>query len=124
MLLHLLAFCCASSIAYTFVACCTSTYTFVDNYSSIATTFSSLASFYTICASTKCYSIASSSFDSSMNTGFIDVVLGLVYSLARQCHLLLCKNSIVDVPIVYVLNYYLCKLYLLIIRLPFFTFQR
>ncbi len=117
-----IALCYAFAIACTFVAHCTSICTSMDNCSSTITTFSSLASFCTICASTKCCSTTSSFFDSSMNTGSTNVTPGLVYSLACQCHLLLCKNSIMDVPIVYALNYHLCKLYLLIIHLPFYTF--
>ncbi len=63
---------CAFAITCTFVSCCTSTCTFMDNCCSTATMFSSLASFYT---STKCYSIASSSSDSSMNIESIDVLV-------------------------------------------------
>jgi hypothetical protein len=81
--------------------------------------FSSLVSLCTICASTKCYSTASASFDSSMNTISTDVAPSLFCFLACQCCLLLHKNSIIDVPIVFVLNYHFCKLYLLIICLPF-----
>jgi hypothetical protein len=68
---------CVSAITCTFVACCTSTYISMDSCSSTSTMFSSLASFCTICASTKCYSIASSSFDSSMNIGSTNVVISL-----------------------------------------------
>ncbi len=102
--------CYACAIACTFVARCTSTCTFVDNYFSTIITFFSLASFCTVCASTKCCSTASSFFDSSMNIGSTNVTPGFVYFLACQCHLLLCKNSIMDVPIVFALNYHLCKL--------------
>jgi hypothetical protein len=106
------------------VACCTSTYIFVDSCYSITTTFSSLASFCTIYASTKCCSTSSSSSDSLMNIGSIDVAPGLVCFLTCQCRLLLHKNSIIDVSIVSILNYRLCKLYLLIICLPFYTFWK
>ncbi len=51
-----IAFHCASTILYTYVAYCTFNYTFVDNCSSFATTFSYLMSIYIICASTKCCS--------------------------------------------------------------------
>ncbi len=63
------------------------------------TTFSSLASFYTIYASTKCCFSALSSYDFSMHFGSINVARGPIYSLACQCCLLLCKNSITDVSI-------------------------
>jgi hypothetical protein len=61
---------------------------------------SSLVSFCIIHASTKCCSIASISSDSSMNIGSIDVTHGHVCSLTHQRLLLLCKNSIANVPIV------------------------
>jgi hypothetical protein len=61
---------------------------------------SSLVSFCIIHASTKCCSIASISSDSSMNIGSIDVTHGHVCSLTHQHLLLLCKNSIANVPIV------------------------
>jgi hypothetical protein len=47
------------------MACCTSTCTYVDSYSSASTTFSYLECSYTICASTKYCSTTLSSFDSS-----------------------------------------------------------
>ncbi len=49
---------CAFAIACTYVACYTSTCTSMDSCSSISTTFSSLASFCIVYASTKCYSTA------------------------------------------------------------------
>ncbi len=64
---------CASAIMCTFVACYTFNCTFVDSCSSFATTFFSFASFYIICASTKCYALASSSFDSLMHIKSTDV---------------------------------------------------
>jgi hypothetical protein len=84
---------CVSTIVYTSMACYIFNYTFVNSCSSCATTFSSLTSFYIVCASTKWCSSTLSSFDSSMHTRSIDVALGLVCSLACQGRLLLCKNS-------------------------------
>ncbi len=92
---------CAFAIVCTFVACCTFNYTSMNGRSSCVTMFSSLVSFCIIYASTKWCSLASSSFDFSMHTGSIDVALGHVYFLTRQHHLLLHKNSTVDVPIVF-----------------------
>jgi len=87
--------------------------------------FSSPTSIYSLCASTKCCSIAFSSSDSSMNTRSTNVAPGRVCFLACQLLLLLrkklnyrCSNSI------YIVNYYLCKLHLLIICFSFCTFQR
>ncbi len=76
-----IALCYASAIACTFVSCGTSTYTFVDNFCSVTTTFSSLASFCIVYSSTKCYSIASSSFNSFMNTISTDVVHAFFFLL-------------------------------------------
>jgi hypothetical protein len=112
---------CASAILCTFVACCTFNYTFVDSYSSFTTTFFSLVSFCIIYASTKCCSLASSSSGFSMH---INVALGPVCFLACQRCLFLCKNSTIDVLIIFVLNYCLRKLYIHIIHLPFCTFRR
>jgi hypothetical protein len=92
--------CCTSTITCTFVSCCTSTCTSMDNCCFVAITFSSLASFYIIYASTKCCSTTSSFFDSSMNTGSTNVAPGHVCFFAHQHRLLMCKNSIVVVPIV------------------------
>jgi hypothetical protein len=94
---------CVSAIVYTSMACFTFKCTFMDSCSSFATMFSSLASFYTICASTKCLFSALSSSDSSMHTRSTNVALGLVYFLVHQHCLLLRKNSIVDVPVAFVL---------------------
>jgi hypothetical protein len=114
--------CCAFAIACTFVACYTSTCILVDSCSSTVTTFPSLASFCTIFASTKCYSIVSSSSNSSMNTRSTDVALGPICSLTRQrCLLLHKKLNYKCFNYIYVLNYCLCKLYLFIIHLPSFS---
>ncbi len=84
-----IALCYTSIIAYTSMDCCTSTYTLVDSCISASTTFSSPTSFCVIYVSTKCCSIASSSFDSSMNTRSINVVLGFVFSLTCKRLMLL-----------------------------------
>ncbi len=76
-----------------------STYIFVDRCYFASTMFS-FASLCTIYASPKCYSIASSSFDSSMNIKSINVAFGFVCFLARQHFLLMCKKSTIDVLIV------------------------
>jgi hypothetical protein len=47
------AFHCAFTIVYTFVACYSFNCTSVDSFSSCITMFSSLVSFYNVCASTK-----------------------------------------------------------------------
>jgi hypothetical protein len=91
---------CASTIVYTFVACCTFNCTCMDNCYYFTTTFPPLASFYIVCASTKCYSSTLVSFDSSMHTGSTDVTYGLICSFAHQCCLLLCKNSTPNVIVV------------------------
>jgi hypothetical protein len=93
---------CAFAITCTFVDYCTSTCTFIDSCTSTSMTFSSFVSFYVVCSYTKCCSIASSSFDSSMNIGSIDVILGHVCFLTHQLLLLLCKNSTTNVPILYI----------------------
>ncbi len=69
------------SIAYTIVACYTTTCTSMDSCFSTSTTFSSLASFCIIYASTECYSTTSSSSDSSMNTESTNAVSSLVFLL-------------------------------------------
>ncbi len=117
-------FCRASTIVYTYAACYTINCTSVDSCSSYATMFSSLASFCIVYASIKRCFATSSSFDSSMHTKSIDVALGLVYFLTNQHCLLLHKNSTTRFLIIYVLNYHLHKLYLRIICLHFYTFQR
>jgi hypothetical protein len=91
---------CASTIIYTSVACHTFNCSSVDNCSSFTTTFSSLASFCTVYASTKCCSSTSSSPNSSMHIKFTNVALHPVYFLACQCRLFLRKNSIANVLIV------------------------
>jgi hypothetical protein len=83
---------CVSTIIYTFVACYTFNCIYVDSYFSFTTTFASLMSFCTICASTKCCSSASSSFDSSMHARSINVAPSHVCSLTHQHCLLLRKN--------------------------------
>jgi hypothetical protein len=98
-----ITFHCAYAIAYTSMDYCTSTCTFVDRCTSTLMTFSSLMSFHAISYSIKCCSTTLSSFNSSMNTRSIDVVLGHVYFFACQLHLLLPKNSTIDVPIIYIL---------------------
>jgi len=72
----------------------------MDSCSFFATTFSSLVSFRTICASTKWWSSTLSSSNSSMRTKSINVTPSPIYSLTHQHRSLLCKNSVVDVPIV------------------------
>jgi hypothetical protein len=72
---------CASTIVYTFVVCYIINYTSVDSCSSCAIMFSSLVSFYIVYASIKWWFITSSSFDSSMHTGWIDVDLVLSFFL-------------------------------------------
>jgi hypothetical protein len=67
-------------------------YTSMDSCISASTKFSSLVSFYTICASTKCCSIALSSSNSSMNTKFTNVAIAFVYFFRHQCILLLYKK--------------------------------
>ncbi len=103
---------CASAIVYTYVACCTFNDTFVDKYSSFATTFSSLASFCTICASTKWCSSTSSSSNSSMHTRSTTITPSPIYSLAHKCRLLLCKKSIIDVPIIFMFWIIICANYI------------
>ncbi len=107
-LLISITFRCASTIACTFMDWCISTYTFVDSCIFASMTFSSLASFRVVCSSTKCCSIALSSSDSSMNTRSTNVAPGLVYTLARQLLLLLCKNSTIDVLVLYILWIIVC----------------
>ncbi len=90
----------AFAIVCTFVAYCTSNYISMDSRSSFATTLSSLASFCTVCASTKWCSSASSSSDSLMHIKSLDVTPSLIYFLAHQHHLLLHKISTINVPVV------------------------
>jgi hypothetical protein len=79
-----IAFCRAFAFACTSMDYYTLTCTFINSYTSASTTFSSLASFCTVYSSTKCCSTTLSSYDSSMNTRFADVVHGHVYSFTRQ----------------------------------------
>ncbi len=95
-----IAFHYASTITYTFIDYYTSTCTYVDGCIFASTTLSSHASFYVVYAFTKCYSITSSSSNSSMNTKSTNVAPSLICFLAHQCRLLLCKKSIAYVPIV------------------------
>ncbi len=102
-----------------------STYTSRDRCSSTSTMFSSLVSFSIVCSFAKCCSTISSSSNSSMNTGSIDVALSLICSSGCQHLLVLCKNSTTNIlGCIYVLNYWMRKLYVLIIHLPFYTFRR
>jgi hypothetical protein len=68
---------CAYAITCTYVDCCTSTYTFVDGYTSASMMFSSLAFICTACASTNYNSTTLSFSNSSMNIESIDVLLVL-----------------------------------------------
>jgi hypothetical protein len=97
-----ISLCCVFAIVYTFMAYYTFNYTYVNNCSSCATTFSSLASFRIVYASIWRCSSTSSSSDSSMHTKFIDVVFGPIYSHACQRYLLLSKNSIANVLVIFV----------------------
>ncbi len=117
--LHRLSMCFCTSMA-----CYTSNALLWIVVFSFSTTFSTLTSLYIVYASTKCCCSASSSSDFSMHIKSTNVALGLVCSLAHQDHLLLCKNSTTNVLVIFVLNYCLHKLYLLIIHLPFYTFLR
>jgi hypothetical protein len=87
------------AITCTSMYCCIATCTFVDGCIYASTMFSSLASIYIVCASTKCFSTTSSA-NSSMNIGSTNVIPSLVYSLTCQPLLLMRKNSIVDVWVV------------------------
>ncbi len=103
---------CASTIAYTFLDCCTSTYIFMDGCTFTWMTFSSLALFYLVYASTKCCSTTSYSSNFSMNTKSTNVAPGFVRSLTRQCLLLLLKNSTADVPVVFISWIIICTNYI------------
>ncbi len=81
------------------MACCIINYTSMNNCSYCKTMFSSLASFCTICASTKWCYLVSPSFDSSMHTRSVHVAHVPIYYLTGQCRLLLRKNSITNVLI-------------------------
>lgn len=100
------------------------TCTFVDGCTFTSTMFSSHAFIYIAYASIDYFSITSSS-NSWMNTRYTDVVLGPICSFVCQLFLLLMhKNSTIDGPILYIVNYCLCKLHLLIVHFAFFTFWR
>ncbi len=88
-----IALCYAYAIIYTSVACYTFDYTSMDNYSSFATTFSSLASLCIVYASTKCYSSALSSSNSSMHTRSTNVAL-VLFALLHANIICLCTNCI------------------------------
>jgi hypothetical protein len=103
-----IALCRAFAIACTSVVWYTSTYTFLDGCTSASTTFFPPMSFYVVYASTKCYSIASFSSNSSMNTKSTNVVHGPVYFLARQLIIRLHKNSTTNVLVLYILWIILC----------------
>ncbi len=92
----------AYAIPYTYVDCCTSTYTFVDGYTFAPMTFSSLTPFYVVRASTKCCSTILSSLNFSMNTISTHVALSQVCSFTCQCLLLLRKNSTTYVLVVFI----------------------
>ncbi len=100
-----------------------STYTSKDRCSSTLIMFSSLVSFSVVCSSTKCCSTASSSSNSSMNTKSIDVILGPIYFFGCQYLAFVQKFNYIYFTCIYVLNYHFHKMYLLIIHLPFYTFQ-
>jgi hypothetical protein len=72
----------------------------VDCCTFASTMFSSPMSIYVVYASTKCFFVALSSSNSSMNIGFTDVALGPIYFLAHQCLLLLRKNTTTNVLVV------------------------
>jgi hypothetical protein len=74
---------CAFAIVYTYVVCYTFNCISMDSYSSFATMFSSLVSFCIISTSTNCYFSASSSSNSLMHTGFINLAPSLRCSLTR-----------------------------------------
>jgi hypothetical protein len=66
----------------------------VDNCSSITTMFPSLASFCIVSTSTKCYFTVSSSSNSSINIGSIDVTPGLVLSCMPTSFAFAQKNQL------------------------------
>jgi len=88
------------------------TYTSMDGYTSTSTMFSFLASICIICASTNCCSTTLSSFDSSMNTSSIDVALHPTCYLVCQFLLLLHRNSITNVLVLYILWIIICTNYI------------
>ncbi len=115
--------CCASTIICTYVDCCTSTCTSVDGYTSASTMFSSLASICEVCVSTKCCSTSLSSSNSSMNIGSINVVSGFVCSLTQQLFsVFVQEQNYRSSNSIYIVNYHLHKLHLLIVCFSFYTF--
>jgi hypothetical protein len=117
-----IALCCASTIVYTSMVCRTFNCIFVDRCYSFKTTFSSLCPFALSMPPQNVSPQLRVPFDSSMHTKSTNVALGPIWFLTHQCHLLLCKNSTTYVSVIFVVNYRLHKLYLLIIRFPFYTF--
>ncbi len=103
-----IALCYAFAIVYTSMACYIFNSTSMDNCSSFTTTFSSFTSFYNVNASTKCYSSTSSSFNSSMHIKSTNITPCPVCFLAHQHHLLLHKNSIAYILIVFVFWIIVC----------------
>jgi hypothetical protein len=87
-------------IGYISVDCCTTTCTPMDGCTFGSTMFSSPASVYIVCVSTKCCSTTSSSSNSSMNIRSTYVAPSHVCSLTCQCLFILHKNSTIDVPII------------------------
>jgi hypothetical protein len=76
--------------------------TFINVCTLALDTSFSFASYCTTCVSTNGCSTPSSSFDFSMCIGSIDVAPGLACSFELQPRLHLHKNSIADVPIIYI----------------------
>ncbi len=114
--------CYASAIVYTSVACCTLNCTSMDSCSSFTITLSSLASVCTISASTSCCSLTSSYSDSSMHTIFTNVAPSpVLLSCMPMSSTFVPKLNSRCSNCIYVLNYHLCKVYLLIICIPFYT---
>ncbi len=107
-----------------FVVCCISTYISMDGCTFASTTFFSLTSIYVLCASTKCYSTALFSFGSSMNIEFTNVTHGPFYFCMPTFFAFTQKINYRCVSHIYIMNYPLRKLHLLIIHLPFYIFQR
>jgi hypothetical protein len=93
---------CASAIAYISVDGCTS----------IWMMFSFLAFICTICASIDCCSTTLSSFNYSMDTRSTNVALSPICSPIHQLLMLLCKNSIANVLILYILWIIICANYI------------
>jgi len=116
--------CCAFAIVYTSMACYILNCTSMDSFSFFATTSSSLTSVCTICASTKCYSLALSSSDFSMHTLSTNVTLACLLSYTPTSSTFVQKFNCRCFSYIYILNYHLHKLYLLIICLPFCPFKK